>query len=350
MKKLIPSRPRTLWEWGQTLALMVIALPAFIGAMGLATDIGNFYYNYYRAQTAVDAAALAGATCLAFPASCTAGAVSTATTYATNNNSRMTLNTIAAPVNNSFCPSPLPACQITVSAHQTVTYYFARLVGVGSGALSVTSTATGGPITSFNGSTTSGGNNMMPIGLDFNTDFTDNTSIPLAYKFAPGKGNWGFLDLGGSCGGGDKGVGCNIQNGYSGTLTVWDGTSTPAAQPSMFATTSPGVGTKFRDMNTYRFTPCKGQTASSHPPDSKCAICVPLVDWGSAVSGKDCTKGSCTVPIKGFAEMWIDSVTDKGASSDVTATWISSVCSGGSFSTTGSTTTNKGALAIELLQ
>src|SRR5208337_1279511 len=64
MKKIIPSRPKTLRQWGQTLALLAIALPAVIGAMGLATDVGNFYYNYYKLQTAADTAVLAGGMCL----------------------------------------------------------------------------------------------------------------------------------------------------------------------------------------------------------------------------------------------------------------------------------------------
>ncbi len=345
-----PNRLRPTKGFGQALTLMVIALPAFVGAMGLAVDVGNFYFNYYRAQTAVDAAALAGATCLSLPASCTAGASSTATSYAKNNDSFITLDPdpVAAPVTNSFCPGG-PACQITVSATQTVPYYFARLVGVTSGVFNVTATATGGPMTSFT-APSSGTNNLMPIGLDYTSVFTNNSSVtPIAYKFSAGPGNWGFLDLGGSCGRGDSGVSCNIQNGYSGTLNVWDGTSSPASQPSMFVTTSPGVGTKFKAMNTYRYTPCSGQTATSHPADSPCAICLPLVDWSYDVS-KACTKGTCTVPVKGFAEMWVDSVTDRGASSSITATWISSLCPGGSFSPGSPPGIKDGAIAIEMLQ
>ena len=42
MKQFIPSHPRSLREWGQTLALIVIALPAFVGAMGVGDGCRKF--------------------------------------------------------------------------------------------------------------------------------------------------------------------------------------------------------------------------------------------------------------------------------------------------------------------
>ncbi len=41
----MPSRRKSLRERGQTLALMVVALPAFVGAVGLAMDVGKFLFQ-----------------------------------------------------------------------------------------------------------------------------------------------------------------------------------------------------------------------------------------------------------------------------------------------------------------
>jgi len=236
-------------------------------------------------------------------------------------------NPVATPVNNSFCPSPLPACQVTVSANQTVLYYFARLVGVSQGTLNVTSTATGGAITTL--APPSGTSNLMPIGIDYNSVFSNNNTVaPIVFKFAAGPGNWGWFGLGGT---GESNVRANIASGYGGTLNVGDTVSTET-----------GAGTNsFKDMQKDR-SGCAG-TATDHPPNSPCAVTVLLVDWSACGSG--CT-GHTGLPIKGFGEVWIDSVDPKNQT--ITATWITQAVSGGSFGGGGGL--KDGAVAVKLLQ
>jgi Flp pilus assembly protein TadG len=343
----VGSGPRSRRQWGQTLVLMLVALPAFIGVLGLAMDVGNLYFQYYRAQSAVDAAAVSGATCQAQSTSCTAGGSSVATSNATKNDPNMTLNPnpVAAPVNDAtYCPaaSGYPPCKVTVSATQTVQYYFARLVGVTSGTLNVTAVAVGGPASQY--TPASGGTtNMMPIGLDYTTPYESGKPIPLAEKFSAGPGDWGFLAIGGN---GDSVLVANIQNGASAPMSIWDGTSSSASAPNEFVATEPGVGNGFKAMNDYHYSTCSGQTVSDYPPGSPCVVCIPLVDWSY---GGGCT-GKCTVPIKGFGEFFITNVTAHGASSTISASWTGSTCEGGSFSPGGTVGPNYGAIAVQLIQ
>jgi Flp pilus assembly protein TadG len=341
------SRPASKGrKGGQTLVFMLLVLPAFIGALGLAMDVGNFYFQYYRGQEAVDAAALAGATCQADSQSCTSGGSTVATQYATTNNSLITLvpNPVAAPVYDpSYCPSPTYStpCEVTVSATQSVPYYFARLVGVNNGTFDVSATAIGGPMNTYN--PPGGTGNMMPIGLDYTTPYTDGNPISLAYKFSAGPGNWGYLALGGT---GDAALTKNIEYGAQTSMSQWDGTSSPSTQPNEFVQTEPGVGRAFTDMSTYRYAPCSGQTVTSYPANSPCAVCIPLVNWSY---GGGCT-GKCTVPIMGFAEFFITGVTDHGSSGTVTASWTHHPCEGGSLSPGGPSAVKEGAVAIQLIK
>src|SRR5689334_9173372 len=121
----LPLQPGAQRKWGQTFVFLAIGLPAFIGAMGLATDAGMYYFNQYKMQTAVDAAALAGAHCLPDQTKCTAS--STATSYATTNGIRSA--EIVGPTVDTG------SNEVTVGAQRNVPYYFARLVGVIQGAV-----------------------------------------------------------------------------------------------------------------------------------------------------------------------------------------------------------------------
>ena len=83
MKRLIPPAAKPPRHKAQTLVLMVLVLPAFMGAMGLATDVANFYFNYVKVQTGADASVLSGVKYLPDQP---AAAISAATTYATSFN------------------------------------------------------------------------------------------------------------------------------------------------------------------------------------------------------------------------------------------------------------------------
>ncbi len=339
---------------GQTLLVMLLVLPAFIGALGLAMDVGNFYFQYYRAQEAVDAAALAGATCQAESSKCTAGGSSTATTYARTNDPNMTLlpNPVAAPFfNSSYCPAStyLTPCEVTVSATQTVNYYFARLVGVNSGTFDVTATAVGGPPNTYNPGT--GTSNMMPIGLDYTTPYKDGNPISLAFFQSPGPGNWGFVLPQSESGKMD--LKADIQNGVQSSMSIWNGTSTPTSAPNQFVTTqsASGIGNSFKYMDTYHYSSCAGETPTNDP-SNPCLVCIPLVNWSYA-SG--CGGATCTVPIMGFAEFFITGVTGPsmggtGKSANITATWVQGLCGGSGFNQGSGTPPQEGAIAVQLIQ
>ncbi len=341
-------------KWGQTLALMVLGLPVLIAAVGLATDVGNFYYNYYKAQSAVDAAALAGATCMANPTmtSCSSGPATVASGYATTNGlTASELSPVAPPTTDpTHCPST--NCKISVSATRVVPYYFARVVGSVSGTLNVTGVAIGGAINQLNGSP-----NVVPIGLQYSTvtGFAPGTAVAnLAANGTSGcigtpptcpSGNWGWVSLDGT---GHSTVNTQIQNGYSGTLT--QGTNGTVCPGATCVLPQPGVGSSFSDISTYRAastaTACSGQTWDKHPDNSPCAVTVILVDWAACGGGR-CPSG---VPILGFAELWIDSVTGTGSSSNITATWISDTAPGGDMNGGAPPGVQGGAIQIALIQ
>src|SRR5262249_57727900 len=118
------------------------------GASGLWTEIGVFYLHWFAMQRAVDSAAIAGATYLP---SDTSDAVSTAKSYAQKNGllaSEVTIPALAA-----------GATSITVNATRAVPYYFARVLGLTSGNVSVTGVAKVQPV---NGA---GGSHVVPIGF-----------------------------------------------------------------------------------------------------------------------------------------------------------------------------------------
>jgi hypothetical protein len=323
MKKIIPKRLRSLREWGQTLALVVIALPAFIGAMGLATDVGNFYYNYYKLQTAADTAVLAGAMCLPTQNNCTA--TTTANTYATANGVKGS-DTITGPTVGGGNTT------LTIGISRNVPYYFARLVGVNSGTVNVSATAQGGPVGSVNS------NNLLPLGLQVclasvpadacsATPYTVGQTLTFAAKSDDGSGNWGALVLplnslsvcptGGGCVSSDP--------GFAKIKHVIDDAN---ARISQGLSVDPGG------------------TASSHistPADQR-AVTVPLVDWGPGG-----VNGSKPMNVYGFAEMWLTSASNGGpGGSTITATFISQTTNG--TVDTGGTASDVGATAVKLIQ
>lgn len=341
--------PRSFREWGQTLGLMAIALPAFIGAMGVATDIGNLYFNHYKAQTAVDAAAIAGALCLPGEASCTA--TTTARTYAITNGLTDSEVTVGAPAyNTSTCPSggAYPPCQITVSATRTVPYYFSRLVGITAGTVNVSATAAGGTITTITSTQTEEGGvgGMMPIGLQYNSPWTNGSTISLAYNNNPGKcgatgtstpGDWNFLAL--PPGTGESTLESNLTNGYTGPITV-GGTVSP----------EPGAGQPAFNKMAARISNSGGTTCTfGCNCNSPCIVTVVLVDWATM----SCGGGRCSpIAVKGFAQMCIDSSTSVGSCSQITGHAVACPVSGGSWTTVSSSTSQiqDGTLAVKLLQ
>src|SRR5579885_225462 len=145
------SRRRVCRTRAQALAIMVIVFPGLIGAMGLATDLGNYFFNYIKLQTGADASVLSGAKyltnqpCMAISTantydSCFNGivsteVVSTTTVYGTSCPAPATTAVpmaCASPVPQLGCTLPVqpssaqPACNLKMQVRRMVPFYFGR--------------------------------------------------------------------------------------------------------------------------------------------------------------------------------------------------------------------------------
>ncbi len=341
-----PRRARS--SRAQTLATMVIALPAIIGAMGLAADIGNFYFNYVKVQTAADASVLSGAKylpdqpCKAIAtanmyATCLNGirageVLSTTTTYGAHCPAPastpvpIACATPVAPPGCTMPPQPrsaLPACNLTMQVQRTVAYYFARLVGTNQGTLDVSATATtevANPV-----------GNIVPIGLQYTTIYSYGSPAALVFQPSPSgsipAGDWGALALGGQQFTKVFGV------GYSTKVSIND----PVA-PDRSATTAGPISAAIQARITVGQS--TDPSGSPVPPPTYTAndarvVTIALVDWGA--------KGGCC-RILGFAELWLGSVSN----ANISGYWVANGVDG--FPDSTGTAPNDGALAIGLTQ
>ncbi len=111
-----PSRPRPEWQRGQTLVVVAVMLVVLIAFLGLVIDGGNVYAQRRQLQNAADAAALAGARCLAAgQGQATAAAV--ARQYAASNGA-------------DHCIPTTEPYTVTATVSKRVPTFFARIVGV----------------------------------------------------------------------------------------------------------------------------------------------------------------------------------------------------------------------------
>src|SRR6266481_301742 len=122
---------RGRWSSGQTAVIFSLVAVTLLGATALGTDVAILYMNWMRLQKATDASALAGANYLPNDPGT---AKSTAKTYALANGVAS-----AEWITPTIAPNNL---QITVGAQRVVPYYFARVLGMTTGNVSVSSTAT----------------------------------------------------------------------------------------------------------------------------------------------------------------------------------------------------------------
>ena len=129
LRRLSPRDSR-----GQSLALVLVMLPTLFGVGAVATDTGNWYVKQRKAQSAADAAVMAGAQLLTGdPAAC-ANAITAAQASLTKNLSGATLEA-ACPYDSSqdgvTGVTIGSAYQLKVTVRTTAPTYFGRLVGFG---------------------------------------------------------------------------------------------------------------------------------------------------------------------------------------------------------------------------
>jgi Flp pilus assembly protein TadG len=275
-------------ERGQMMPLLALLIPVLMGAVALGVDISIFYFNWGRLQNAADASALAGASYL--PGNPTQ-AVSTAKTYAG-------LNGVAAGEITSVVTAAGNQ-SITVSLKRTVPYYFAKVLGLKSSPVAVAATASVQNVGSTNG--------ITPFGIQYNTVYTKGSALSLTEGVGPG--NWGALALGGS---GASNFSTNLANGYQTNVTAGQmlntetGVMTGPVQSGVSARISAGLSSD------------PGGTSSSHTLTDARVMLVPMVDFGGVA-------GMSSVPVKGFAEVWLLGTTGSGSNMTVNVIFIDQV-------------------------
>jgi Flp pilus assembly protein TadG len=312
---------------GQILVFLALAVIGLIGVAALGIDVFYLYWNKNRLQSATDAAALAGATYLSniqFAGNNPSCAYSTdaqnaACTYALNNG--VTLSEITSVVANTG------AGTMTVSAQRTLSALFARVVGIQNFTVSAISVAALQSLGSANG--------IAPIGLDSQTPYTYGQSINLRMNNC-GPGCWQGLALQ-STNYGNTGSAAfqeNLQSGCSCSVSVGDNlTAEPGVKTSAVVN---GINSRI----AAGMAADPGGTWSSHTANDVRAVVVPLVNWGTGCGGGRCSN---SVPVVGFAMVWLVSTNGGG---NVSAIFIRQVTSG----TPGSGGGNMGAVHAQLIQ
>ena len=298
---------------GQTLVLVALIIPALLGAIALGTDVTVFYFNWVQLQKAADAAVLGGASYLPDNPST---AQSTANQLAKSNGvkaSEIVSTTLGA-----------GDLSISIKLQRTVPYYFARALGLTSGTITTAASAApqyapstlnatspsqvppGGDNGGANGSTcnTIAACGLLPIGLDYNTTYTDGQTITLQ-QGQLGPGNWDLLALGGV---GGSNLRTNIADGYNSMLTVGD-----------WVTTEPGkkvgpVDQGFQDRLDAAASTDPSGTSSAHTLNDPRVVVMPVVDW-------EHPNGRTQVQVKAFASVWLNSYNN----GQVSVTFISQV-------------------------
>ncbi len=312
---------------GQILVFLALAAVGLIGIAALGIDVFYLYWNKNRLQAATDAAALAGATYLnniqfaGNNPSCvySTDAQNAACTYALNNG--ITLSEITGLVANTAAET------MTVSARRTLSALFARVVGIQNFTVSAISVASLKGLGSASG--------VAPIGLDSQTPYTYGQAINLRLSNCGG-GCWQGLGLQ-SLSKGNSGSAAfqqNLQSGCSCTVSVGDKlTAEPGVKTSAVVN---GIGARI----AAGIAADPNGTWSSHTVNDARAVVVPLVNWSSGCNGGRC---SASVPVVGFAMVWIVTVSSGG---DVSAVFIRQVASG----TPGSGGGDMGAVHAQLIQ
>jgi Flp pilus assembly protein TadG len=329
------------------MVIMALVSVTLVGAMALGTDVAVLYYNWMQLQKAADAAALAGADYL--PKYGADAAAKNATTYLADNG-------VASP--DTFSATPQAGnTQMLVTASRTVPYYFARVLGLTSGTVSVTALATIPPgICTVNASPTSpiscggsdclaadgktnltagcceptgtaqcasgspfppsgtgcgsstGAYNVLPIAADSQTAgaYVRGQSYVLNRADGSGKnsngpwvdapGNWGFVQLcGNNNGNGGSGLRSAIAGGYYGELTIGNTLSTlPGVKNGPVSQGLQGLLDRAPGTSSV-------PTPSTFDPTDPRAVIIPMASYAGC-------SGQCTIPITGFLAFYINLV------------------------------------------
>jgi hypothetical protein len=307
---------------GQIMVIFALAAVGLVGIAALGIDVFYIYWNKNKLQGGTDAAALAGATYfnnvtfVGKNAAClyATDAQNAACTYALNNG--ILPSELASVIANSGSQS------MTVSATRTISALFARVVGIQNFTVSAISVAVLRGLASAA--------NIAPLGLDSTTTYTYGQALTL-HNGNCGAGCWAGLSMQSASNGtiGANAFRQNLGSGCSCTVKVGDIlTVEPGAKVGPIGQ---GVSARVAAGNS---SDPNGTWSSHTLTDARVAV-IPVVNWSGC-------NGNCSVPVVGFAEVWISSTT--GA--DINAVFIRQVAEG----TPGTGGTDMGAVHAQLTQ
>ncbi|NLI94014.1 MAG: hypothetical protein GX434_17995 [Peptococcaceae bacterium] len=266
-KKMLENQTNN--DKGSIMILVALMMTVLLACCALAIDVSMAYVEKAKLQNAVDAASLAGAQELPN----TTSALTVANQYI---------------VLNGFSPSDISVSfsngnkTISVTGTKTFNYIFAKVIGFNTGTLSATAAAAVSPVGSVSG--------VVPLGVEEQT-FVYGQTYTLKNGGGSGyTGNYGALALGGT---GASVFKNNLEDGYSGTLTV--GQSVDTEPGNMKGPTDTGV--------SYRINKDPTATFSTVQKGSPRIVVVPVMDT-MKVNGRK------PVTIVGFAVFFIESCSD----------------------------------------
>jgi hypothetical protein len=299
---------------GQITVLYAGIAAVLIGAIALGSDVAVMYMDWQHMQKTADAAAIAGANYLAgyvfvgTPASGCSGqpdsATTAACTYAVDNGIAVAGLTLTEPT----------ATTIQVVAHQdTQPYFFGKVLGLNTYAVSATAAAqAGGPI----GTVTQG---LFPVGLQCTnpcslSSLDPGQSVSFGSKFVGGlaPGNWQWLNPTGGTGGGDSALSYAIQNGSPTLFSIKPPNNVIESEPGNKGNSGPvtsSLAARLASCDSIT-DPCSGGgNPNDIPPGDPCLVVVPAVDYHG------CT-GNCPLVIEGFAMIYLEAATTTGTHID----------------------------------
>lgn len=275
---------------GQSMFIMIVALPAIIGSLALVMDVGDLYYNKVCMQTAMDSGVLAGALYLPTDPS---QAESVAENYAI-------LNGIKADEITSVSVTPDDKA-VTMTSSRSIPCYFCSVFGEGIAYAATSSSSAAGSWGGLNAGATAliepirSATGVVPIGLDSRTSYTYGTEVQLkAGQLGPG--NWGPLALGAD---GASTYEDNVQNGYPGRLSIGDWPETETG--NIVGPTQTAI--------EYRISMGQNQYSTGtflhHDLGDPRVMLIPIIDYADA-------NGKTPVEVVGFAVVWAVSVDGQG--------------------------------------
>ena len=328
---------------GQIAVVMMVALPALLGVIGLGADMSVLYYNWVVLQKAADAAALASASQLTGDPATTTNSqvVSVGTRYAKVDGVSRASDTIqVTPAGDDK--------SVSVSVSREVPYYFLQLVGLKSGKVAAKATAGIQPTTGVCGAAPFGlpckqncnGSGCYGQGLaagqgdatcggayQFNTaNLSAGTQIQLKsdWSIIGVPGNWDPLAIGGS---GASNYRSNIGHGETQVLQAGD--SLPTETGNIVGPTGQGFSDRGLTLPNSTVATVPASPYTTLDATDPHIMVVPLVDFTAA--GKN---GKTNVPVLDFVTLYVTGLV--GNNNTIVATVIPPVatCSKGTTTAT----------------